>query len=91
MNPFAFNDLQVLLKTWPHPYLEVGTEPESEDPLPLDEVMSRYIRKVLAMTGGRIGGKQGAAHLLQINPSTLRKRMRKLGTPFGRKVNKDGG
>jgi len=82
----AFNDLQVLLKTWPHPYLEVGTEPEGEDPLPLDEVMSRHIRKVLAMTGGRVGGEQGAAHLLQINPSTLRKRMRKLGIPFGRKA-----
>jgi transcriptional regulator with GAF, ATPase, and Fis domain len=89
--PLAFNDLQVLVKIWPHPYLEPGTEPESEDLLSLDEVMSRYIRKVLVMTGGRVGGEQGAAHLLQINPSTLRKRMRKLGIPFGRKVNKDGG
>jgi DNA-binding protein Fis len=41
------------------------------------------------MTSGRVGGKQGAAHLLQINPYTLRKKMKKLGIPFGRKVKRD--
>jgi DNA-binding protein Fis len=40
------------------------------------------------MTSGRVGGKQGAAYLLNINPSTLRKKMRKLGIPFGRKARK---
>lgn len=52
----------------------------------LDEVMSRHIRRVLEITGGKVGGKDGAAYLLRINPSTLRKKMRKLGIPFGRRV-----
>ena len=52
--------------------------------LALDEVVSQYIRRVLELTGGKVGGKGGAAELLQINPSTLRKRMRKLEIPFGR-------
>jgi DNA-binding protein Fis len=38
------------------------------------------------MTEGRVGGEKGAARLLKINPSTLRKRMRKLGIPFGRRA-----
>jgi transcriptional regulator with GAF, ATPase, and Fis domain len=57
-----------------------------EDTIALDEVVSRHIRRVLERTGGRIGGEKGAARLLQVNPSTLRKRMRKLGIPFGRKT-----
>ncbi len=55
--------------------------------LALDAVVSQHIRTVLARTKGRVGGKGGAADLLQVNPSTLRKRMRKLGIPFGRKAN----
>jgi transcriptional regulator with GAF, ATPase, and Fis domain len=57
-----------------------------EDAPALDEVVSGHIKKVLAMTEGRIGGEKGAARVLKINPSTLRKRMRKLGIPFGRKA-----
>ena len=53
--------------------------------LALDELVARHIHHVLAMTGGKVGGKGGAAQLLQVNPSTLRKKMRKLGIPFGRK------
>jgi transcriptional regulator with GAF, ATPase, and Fis domain len=59
---------------------------DQEDTLALDEVVSGHIRKVLEMTEGRVGGEKGAARLLKINPSTLRKRMRKLGIPFGRKA-----
>jgi len=51
----------------------------------LDAVMSRHIRRVLDMCGGRVEGGRGAAGMLDINPSTLRKRMKKLGIPFGRK------
>jgi transcriptional regulator with GAF, ATPase, and Fis domain len=64
----------------PYPDLQI------EKSLGLDEILSHHIRRVLEMTNGRVGGKNGAAHLLQINPSTLRKRMRKLGIPFGRRV-----
>ncbi|MCP4576466.1 MAG: sigma-54-dependent Fis family transcriptional regulator [Deltaproteobacteria bacterium] len=58
-------------------------EPESMD---LSFVVRRHIQKALILCGGRIEGKQGAARLLNLNPSTLRTRMKKLGIPFGRKT-----
>ena len=88
----SFNDFQAPLK--PKRSFEQETEtilhPDNQDvdSLALDTVMSGHIRQVLDMTGGRVGGEQGAALLLNINPSTLRKRMRKLGIPFGRKAKK---
>ncbi|MGB7921451.1 MAG: helix-turn-helix domain-containing protein, partial [Desulfobacterales bacterium] len=51
----------------------------------LDEMNARYIRRTLEKTGGKIYGPGGAAQILSINPSTLRKRMNKLGIPYGRK------
>ena len=53
-----------------------------DEPLGLDAVMVRHIRKVLGLTGGKIHGPGGAAELLAINPNTLRYKMRKLGIPF---------
>ncbi|MGO9145825.1 MAG: sigma-54-dependent Fis family transcriptional regulator, partial [Desulfomonilia bacterium] len=47
--------------------------------LNLDEVTSQHIRKVLRRTKSRIFGPGGAAEILEINPNTLRSRMRKLG------------
>ena len=44
----------------------------------LDEAMGRHIEAALARTRGRIEGPGGAAALLDINPHTLRARMRKL-------------
>jgi hypothetical protein len=46
---------------------------------PLDAAMSAHIRRVLTATAGRVEGPHGAARLLDINPHTLRARMRKLG------------
>jgi len=88
----SFNDFHIPL----HPPGSDGQEspppghPDSRDMelLALDAVISAHIRKALRMTNGRVGGKEGAAALLQINPSTLRKKMRKLGIPFGRKAQK---
>ena len=45
---------------------------------PLDVVMRRHIEAALRHTHGRVEGPHGAARLLQINPHTLRSRMRKL-------------
>jgi hydrogenase-4 transcriptional activator len=45
----------------------------------LNEAMYRHIEAALRSTHGRIEGPQGAAVLLDINPHTLRARMRKLG------------
>jgi transcriptional regulator with GAF, ATPase, and Fis domain len=60
----------------------------NENSLSLDEILSHHIRRVLKMTNGRVGGEGGAADLLQINSSTLRKKMKKLHIPFGRNVNR---
>ena len=45
---------------------------------PLETVIQRHIEAALQRTQGRIGGANGAARLLRINPHTLRARMRKL-------------
>lgn len=52
----------------------------------LDEVMKGHIQQVLNLAKGKIQGPGGAAEILSINPNTLRKKMRKLGIPFGRKT-----
>jgi hypothetical protein len=46
--------------------------------------MGRHIEAALARTRGRIEGPGGAAALLDINPHTLRARMRKLGLDWRR-------
>ena len=51
----------------------------------LDEMTARHIRRALKMAGGKINGPGGAGQILGLHPNTLRKRMNKLGIPFGRK------
>jgi transcriptional regulator with GAF, ATPase, and Fis domain len=46
--------------------------------------MRQHIERALVVTHGRIEGPRGAARLLQINPHTLRARMRKLGVEADR-------
>ena len=41
--------------------------------------MKQHIEAALRATGGKIEGRGGAAEVLEINPHTLRARMRKLG------------
>ncbi len=45
----------------------------------LEEVEKHHIIRVLEQTGWKIEGPSGAAHLLDLKPSTLRARMAKLG------------
>ncbi|MEO1085818.1 MAG: sigma 54-interacting transcriptional regulator, partial [Acidobacteriota bacterium] len=52
--------------------------------LALDDVVRSHIERVLALTGGKVHGPDGAAALLQLNASTLRHRMDKLGIAYGR-------
>lgn len=52
----------------------------------MDQAMAELIRRALQRTRGKVGGENGAASLLGLHPSTLRKRMRKLDIPFGRSV-----
>ncbi len=46
--------------------------------------MARHIEAALTRTHGQIEGPGGAAALLEINPHTLRARMRKLGVDWRR-------
>jgi hydrogenase-4 transcriptional activator len=50
----------------------------------LDQAMARHIEAALARARGKIEGPGGAAALLDINPHTLRARMRKLGVEWSR-------
>ena len=60
-------------------------QPGPEAPiLPLDRVVARHLEQTLAATGGRVEGPGGAAALLEVNPHTLRSRMRKLGIDWKR-------
>jgi len=83
--PLAFEDLQTPMTRRTAVEPAIASQLGREDTLALDEVVSGHISRALEITEGRVGGEKGAASLLQINPSTLRKRMRKLGIPFGRK------
>ncbi|MCP3926436.1 MAG: sigma-54-dependent Fis family transcriptional regulator [Desulfobacterales bacterium] len=55
---------------------------EYEEIIPFDDMISQYILKVLKITGGRIEGPEGAAKLLNLNPNTLRSKMKKLKILF---------
>lgn len=47
--------------------------------LPYDEMSKAYLEAVLEKTGGKIYGKGGAADLLDMKPTTLQSRLKKLG------------
>jgi len=66
--------------------IESHVEPTSEphEPLELDLILSRHIRRILKMTKGKINGPGGAAEILGVNYGTLRHRMKRLGIPYGR-------
>ncbi len=54
------------------------------DEATLDSAMISHIERALQKTRGRIEGPRGAAAALNINPHTLRARMRKLGIDWAR-------
>lgn len=54
----------------------------------LREMEKRHIERVLRATHGQIYGPRGAADLLEINPNTLRSRMKKLGLGGARSFRK---
>jgi DNA-binding NtrC family response regulator len=72
------------------PFATVGAPPPAKVPAAaaapsgtLEDVERAHIRRVLDQTRWAIEGKQGAAAVLGLNPSTLRGRMRKLGIRKG--------
>lgn len=56
----------------------VSDEPAGKT-LSLDKAIAKHIEQALTRTAGRVDGPLGAARLLEVNPNTLRSRMRKLG------------
>jgi hydrogenase-4 transcriptional activator len=52
---------------------------DPRDVEPLDLAVRRHIERALAACHGRVDGRYGAARLLEVNPQTLRAKMRKLG------------
>jgi transcriptional regulator with GAF, ATPase, and Fis domain len=58
----------------------------SIESLELDKVMANHIQNILDSCKGRVEGEKGAAKILNIHPSTLRKRMKKLKILFGRDI-----
>jgi len=77
--PLAFNDIPGDRSTG---VSDISVQ-QNQD-VRLESVEARHIQHVMELTGGRIEGKGGAAELLDVNPGTLRHRMRKLRIPFGR-------
>ncbi len=63
----------------------ISTNKLSIESFELDMVMAKHIKHILDSCNGRVEGSRGAAKILNIHPSTLRKRMKKLKIPFGRK------
>ncbi len=64
----------------PPPLFAVQTQSEASKPImTLQQAMADHIRLALETCHGRIEGPFGAAKILDINPHTLRARMRKLG------------
>jgi DNA-binding NtrC family response regulator len=64
----------------------LGVNQTPDEPMDLDLVVAAHIRNVLKMCNGRVEGDKGAARWLNIHPSTLRKRMKKLNIAYGRKA-----
>ena len=56
-----------------------ATTSKQLDLVALDQAIREHIERALVLANGQIEGKKGAAHLLNINPHTLRAKMRKLG------------
>jgi transcriptional regulator with GAF, ATPase, and Fis domain len=77
--PLSFEQILAPLRSRP-----AGTVDNAEEVLTLNEMEARHIKRVLDKAKGKVEGRGGAAELLNVNPGTLRHRMRKLGIPFGR-------
>ena len=50
-----------------------------EEARSLEEVARKHIIDVMGQTGWRVRGKEGAAEILGLKPTTLESRMKKLG------------
>ena len=51
----------------------------------LEKLEERYLRKIMAMTQGRVRGEHGAAALLHMKIPTLYAKLRKFSIPCGKR------
>lgn len=79
--PLSFDDLQPIEAPQEAPLARPNSNHCAMD---LELAVAGHIRRVLALTHGKIHGPRGAAEVLGMNANTLRYRMSKLGIPFGR-------
>ena len=79
--PLIFENLVVPQQ----PYETIQAENRTNALPTLDEINAMHIRRALELAKGKINGPGGAAEILGIRPNTLRKRMQKLGIPYGRR------
>jgi DNA-binding NtrC family response regulator len=84
--PLQFFDLGSPSPPAPSPTSHRHTAEPTPEALELDEVVADHIRRVLALTGGKIHGPGGAGEILGLNPNTLRSKMKRLAIPFGRRT-----
>ena len=66
-----------------HAARDTASQPVDGSSLTLKEMERRHITELLKRTGWKIDGPGGAARLLELNPSTLRSRIKKLGIRRG--------
>ena len=59
-------------------WLDHGIEPDSHSVTSLEEIEREHIIKILNEWSWKINGANGAAERLDMNPNTLRSRMKKL-------------
>ena len=71
--------------------ISFGSSSSAEEQLiPLDTLIARYLAKVMHHTQGRVKGAGGAAEILQIDPGTLRYKLKKYGLEDLMKQNRKG-
>jgi DNA-binding NtrC family response regulator len=85
--PLTFDDIAAKTDKYPMDRTFPLSAPVPEI-LDLNAITRDHIRRILDLCNGRVEGDKGAARHLNMHPSTLRKRMRKLGILFGRKTPK---
>ena len=68
----------------PEPSATPAAPRSAADILPLEVVVKQHIEAALTLAQGQVEGRHGAATMLDINPHTLRARMRKMGIDWKR-------
>lgn len=72
----SVDDGGVHIRIWQPDVVNAGRK--SSEIIPFDDMNRRYLKTVLELTKGKIYGKEGAARLLGLKPTTLQSKLKKL-------------